>query len=110
MLIIFNGSIRPNTEYSANSAEYAEYQKLRENRRKNANIPSKLTENYEFFRQIKCKSSCSIKFDEFSVKSKDNELAVFNSHCGNSKNSLTHFWQKFRESNGFTKEITKWLI
>ena len=23
---------------------------------------------------------------------------------------LTHFWQKFRESNGFTKEITKWLI
>ena len=21
--------------------------------------------------------------------------------------TLTHFWQKFRESNGFTKEITK---
>ena len=24
--------------------------------------------------------------------------------------SLTHFWQKFRESNVFTKEITKELI
>ena len=23
------------------------------------------------------------------------------------KITLTHFWQKFRESNGFTKEITK---
>ena len=23
---------------------------------------------------------------------------------------LTHFWQKFRENNGFTKEITKELI
>ena len=26
------------------------------------------------------------------------------------KFSLTHFWQKFRESNGFTKEVTKELI
>ena len=24
-------------------------------------------------------------------------------HCGNYGNSLTHFWQKFRQSNGFTK-------
>ena len=26
------------------------------------------------------------------------------------KFTLTHFWQKFRESTGFTKEITKKLI
>ena len=24
--------------------------------------------------------------------------------------SLTPFWQKFRESNGFTKEITKYIV
>ena len=28
-------------------------------------------------------------------------------HCGNYGNLLTLFWQKFRENNGFTKEITK---
>ena len=27
--------------------------------------------------------------------------------CGNYGNSLTHFWQKFRQSNSFTKEINK---
>ena len=34
------------------------------------------------------------------------------SQCGNYVRgfSLTHFWQKFRESNGFTKQITKELI
>ena len=30
--------------------------------------------------------------------------------CGNCRNSLTLFSQKFRESNGFTKEITKLLL
>ena len=25
------------------------------------------------------------------------------------KSTLTHFWQKFRESNGLTKEITKYV-
>ena len=28
----------------------------------------------------------------------------------NHRNSLTHFWQKFREVNSFTKEVTKELI
>ena len=33
------------------------------------------------------------------------------SQCGNCGNSLLRFfWQKFRESNVFTKEITKELI
>ena len=28
---------------------------------------------------------------------------LHSAQCGNYGNSLTHFWQNFRESNGFTK-------
>ena len=49
------------------------------------------------------------------------ECTLPHSQCGKTRNSLpavwkllgfspTHFWQKFRESNVFTKEITKELI
>ena len=40
-----------------------------------------------------------------------NFLRQVSAQCGNYGNSLLHsFWQKFRESNVFTKEVTKQLI
>ena len=73
-----NTSIRPNTEYSAKMAEWAEYQKLRENgrkmREKKYQIPWIFPSNQV---QIN-RSSCSIQFDEFSVRWKKNKVAFFN--------------------------------
>ena len=44
------------------------------------------------------------------LKKSWNQLFFFNKNFDLTEFSLTHFRQKFRESNGFTKEITKELI
>ena len=42
------------------------------------------------------------------LRFQDQGKRCHNSLCGNSRNLL--FWQKFRESNAFSKEVTKALI
>ena len=38
-------------------------------------------------------------------------ICIHSAQCGNYGNSLTRiFWQKFGESNGFTKGITKYAV
>ena len=69
-----------------------------------------LTEN--FFRQINylvislVKPLLSRNFCQKCVRVNFRNYPTVPHCCGN-RNSLTHFWQEFRESNGFTKEITK---
>ena len=57
----------------------------------------------------------NVGFTEFFAQSrwifKSVENAqIFCSQCGNYRKSLSLLWRKFRESNVFTKEITKELI
>ena len=44
-------------------------------------------------------------------KIRENVKAIFKLHCVEITEVYFHaFWQKFRESNAFTKEITKELV
>ena len=96
-------SIRPNTKYSVTSGRNfsAQYQKLRENGPKTPNsvkidwkcggknFSSCSIHFHEFFRQNKCKSNCSIQFDEFSCWIDQRKMTLQYTVCGKMKNLLS---------------------
>ena len=51
----------------------------------------------------------STDFTNFFCESEEHIVEITRAQCGKyvQKFTLTLFWQKFRESNAFTKEITK---